>query len=325
MKNKWGLLILMVVCFLQIRAQNSVRMQVIEKDFAIWAYQQHNGICKIIYDKIESKQLASYNAKHVKESASESFDKLKREIIVFVSTDLDDPTVGVDSVIMEPQAENYYFFKQSGDYLLLKPFKDKTNLLKLKKTEVMALMNSEQQQYFKLFSSGAMLCLDSLPKTSRKVFTDFNSQLFAYSQLPNSLVYVNDSLETKLSIEQKKSNSQVEQIYFIADADDPTMGIDTVVYSDYNIRDTNINQAIIAAFEVNGVALKVKALATGMSRLQGQFQNLVSPYGFIPYSDAVVFNREQWQVLNAVMNYKICDRVNERSFYDEMYNDYFDY
>ena len=311
---------------LETLAQGTVRMQVIENDFAIWAYQQHNSVCKLVYDKIEAKQLATYNAKNLKESNTESFSKLKSEAVVFIATDPDDPTIGMDSTIMFPQSENYYFFKQSGEYFLLKPFKEKSNLLKLKKTELMAMLNLEQQMYFKLYTSGAMLCLDSIPNVSRKVFTDFNVQLFKYSQLPNSIVYANDSLKTKMSIDQKKTKCQVERVVFRStDKNDLTIGIDSVIYTDYEIRDTNINQAIIATFEVNGVASKVKAIATGMASLQGMFQSLVVPYGFVAITDAQVYTKEQWLVLNAVMNYKIIDRLNERSYYYEMYNDYFGY
>ena len=311
---------------LETLAQGTVRMQVIENDFAIWAYQQHNSVCKLVYDKIEAKQLATYNAKNLKESNTESFSKLKSEAVVFIATDPDDPTIGMDTTIMVPQSENYYFFKQSGEYLLLKPFKEKSNLLKLKKSELMAMLNLEQQMYFKLYTSGAMLCLDSIPNVSRKVFTDFNAQLFKYAQLPNSIVYANDSLKTKLSIDQKKTKCQVERVVFIAsDKNDPTIGIDSVIYTDYEIRDTNINQAIIATFEVNGVASKVKAISTGMASLQGMFQSLIVPYGFIAITDTQVYSKEQWLVLNAIMNYKIIDRLNERSYYYEMYNDYFGY
>ena len=311
---------------LETLAQGTVRMQVIENDFAIWAYQQHNSVCKLVYDKIEAKQLATYNAKNLKESNTEGFSKLKSEAVVFIATDPDDPTIGMDSGILVPQSENYYFFKQSGEYFLLKPFKEKSNLLKLKKAELMTMLNLEQQMYFKLYTSGTLLCLDSIPSISRKVFTEFDAQLFKFSQLLNSIVYANDSLKTKMSIDQKKTKCQVERVVFIAsDKNDPTIGIDSVIYTDYEIRDTNINQAIIATFEVNGVASKVKAIATGMASLQGMFQSLVVPYGFVAITDAQVYTKEQWLVLNAVMNYKIIDRLNERSYYYEMYNDYFGY
>jgi len=326
MKKVWLLIITLSIGVLQTMAQGTVRMQVIENDFAIWAYQQHNSVCKLVYDKIEAKQLATYNAKNLKESNGESFGKLKSEAVVFIATDPDDPTIGRDSTIMFPQSENYYFFKQSGEYLLLKPFKEKSNLLKLKKAELMAMLNAEQQMYYKLYTSGSLLCLDSIPTISRRVFTDFNAQLFKYSQMPNSIVYANDSLKTKLSVDQKKTKSEVERVVFIStDASDLTIGIDSVIYTDYEIRDTNINQAIIATFEVNGVSSKVKALATGMAKFQGMFQSLLVPYGFVAISDAQVYTKEQWLVLNAVMNYKIIDRLNERSFYYEMYNDYFGY
>ncbi len=326
MKKVWTLILIVGMGVLETIAQGTVRMQVIEKDFGIWAYQQHNNICKLVYDKIESKQLATYNAKNLKESNTESFGKLKSEVVVFIATDPDDPTIGRDSNMMVPQSENYFFFKQSGEYVLLKPFKQKTNLLKLKMTELMAMLNAEQQMYFKLYTSGAMLCLDSIPNISRRVFTDFNVQLFKYSQLPNSIVYANDSLKTKLSIDQKMTKSQVERVVFIStDKNDLTIGIDSVIYTDYEIRDTNINQAIIATFEVNGVASKVKAISTGMASLQGIFQSLVVPYGFVAMTDAQVYTKEQWLVLNAIMNYKISDRLNERSYYYEMYNDYFGY
>ena len=311
---------------LETMAQGTVRMQVIENDFGIWAYQQHNSICKLVYDKIEAKQLATYNAKNLKESNTESSGKLKSEAVVFIYTDPEDPTIGRDSTIMVPLSENYYFFKQSGEYLLLKPFKEKTNLLKLKKAELMAMMTTEQQMYFKLYTSGAMVCLDSIPNVSRKVFTDFNVQLFKYSQLPNSIVYTNDSLKSKMSNDLKIRKSYVENVVFIpTDPEDKTIGIDSVTATPYDIRDTNINQAIIATFEVNGVASKVKAISTGMSSLQGMLQSLVVPYGFVAMTDAQVYTKEQWLVLNAIMNCKIIDRLNERSYYYEMYNDYFGY
>ena len=132
MKKVCLLVLIVGISVLRTKAQGTVRMRVIENDFGIWAYQQHNSICKLVYDKIEAKQLASYNAKNLKESNTESFGKLKSEAVVFIATDPDDPTFGFDTTVLEPQSENYYFFKQSGEYLLLKPFKEKTNLLKIK-------------------------------------------------------------------------------------------------------------------------------------------------------------------------------------------------
>ena len=129
-----------------------------------------------------------------------------------------------------------------------------------------------------------------------------------------------------MSNELKVRKSFVEKVVFIpTDPEDKTIGYDSVIATPYEIRDTNINQAIIATFEVNGVTSKVKAISTGMASLQGLFQSLVVPYGFIAMTDAQVYTKEQWLVLNAIMNYKIIDRLNERSYYYEMYNDYFGY
>lgn len=326
MKKVWLVIVVISMGLLELGAQGTVRMQVIEKDFGIWAYQQHNSICKLVYDKMEAKQLASYNAKNLKENPAESFNKLKEEVIVFINTNVDDPTIGIDSPVMIPKSENYFFFKQSGEYLLLKPFRAQTNLLKFKKSEFMGLLNAEQKMYVELYTSASMLCLDSIPNVSRKVFTDFDAQLFHYSQKGNSVVYYNDSLKTQMSIDEKIRKSMVEKVVFIpSDPEDKTIGYDSVIVTPYNIRDTNINQAIIATFEVNGVAVKVKAIAAGMASLQGLFQSLLVPYGFVPVSDVQVYTKERWLVLNAVMNYKIVDRLNERSYYYEMYNDYFGY
>lgn len=47
-------------------AQNNIQFQITEKDFAIWAYKQHNAICEIIHGNLKSGKLSAYNAKNVK-------------------------------------------------------------------------------------------------------------------------------------------------------------------------------------------------------------------------------------------------------------------
>ncbi len=305
-------------------AQNNILFQLGHKDFGVWAYQQHNGIAKVICDNIKSGKLVGYNAKNLKETPMESLGKIAVQTTVFIQTDPNDPTVGRDSSYMAETSDNYFLFKISGEYILLKPFKGSNNLLKLKRSELFALLNTEQKEYFTSYTSSFALCIDSIPKVSRRIFDNYNVELFEYSKKPTVKLFINDSMNSVWTNEEKENLSKDEMSAFLStDPDDPTIGRDTLILVDYNLRDTMKEQAIILMMNIENFKLHVNAISCGMERKLMGVMAYTIPFGYLPYAENAPYSATEMLVLNAVMHLKMADALNNHTNYEDMYDDYF--
>ncbi len=329
MKIKSIILTIILIQYLNsgLNAQGNVNLQVGDKDFAIWAFIEHNKICKSIYDNIQSKKLTGYSVKNTKESFKETISKLQQEMVVFFPTDPDDPTVGFDTTVFVEQSENYYFFKISGDYILLKPFKGQSNLLKLKKTELFDLIEDAAKSYFKLYISNYMVCIDSIPNMSERLLNRFNSKLFDYCKLPSTNIYANDSLKTIMTQSDKEMKCRIDIVTLVHDPkypNDPYMYLDTVMFKDYDIKDTNIRQAIVFAIEVKDLNTKVMAISSGINRGAPGYSDMILPYGFLPYPSSLFFDENDLSVIKNVLQIKLMDRLNESENFEGIYDDYFE-
>lgn len=251
--------------------------------------------------------------------------KLSVKRNVFISTDPDDPTAGRDSVFMNEVSNKYYFFKSSVDHILLKPFKENNNLLKLNRSELFAFLNKEQISYFTVYTSNYMLCIDSIPRVSKRLFDNFNRGLFEFSKLPSTVLYSNDSLNHTCTTSEKENLAREELVVFIStDSEDPTIGRDSIVNIEYNILDTTREHALILTGECYNYSVKVRTISCGFERGVSELAKMMIPFGYLPYDEYLPYSTKQFEMLDAIIQLQMLDRLNTEPYNMYHYEEYFD-
>jgi hypothetical protein len=212
----------------------------------------------------------------------------------------------------------------SGDYVLLKPGKNSNNLLKIKRTELFELLNAGLKEYFNDYTSNFALCIDSIPLISKRLFMHYNSQLFEYSKRPDVKLYLTDSLNKVLTMEEKTFLSMDQYMAFIStDPEDPSVGHDTIILADYNMKDTAKEQAIFFMITIKDFRIILQTISCGLQRTSVGFMPFIVPYGYLPFAENMVYTPAELNRLNSILRIKMSDDLSIYKTNEEMYDDYF--
>ncbi len=322
---KLRVFVLMVSIFTGASAfgQKNIGVEVGAIDAGMWAYKQHNAICEIIYEKIQNNQLATYNSQNIKESNTAAVKSLALE---FVVDNENDPVISREIIIWQKGMNlNFYFFKVAKDYVLLKPFKNKTNLLRFNKTELMALLNSEEQLYMKWFNSGGTVHIDSIPEISWRIFTQLNNKLFNYSKSEESLLYKTALLDSLMSKVEKSEACKYDKVLFINEnPEDPFDGKDSVFKEEYSVTDTLKRQTMIVTLSLDQLQIKTLAISVGMDVYsQGVAGDFLKPFGYLSTEKELPWIEEEKKWIFGVLYLKVNELIDEDSELRSLYTDYY--
>lgn len=304
-------------------SQKNIGVEIGAMDAGVWAYKQHNAICETIYENIQKDRLATYNSQNVKESNASAVKALALENII---EDENEPVISREIIVWQKGMNlNFYFFKIAKDYVLLKPFKHKNNLLRFNKSELMGLLNSDEQLYMKWFNSGGTVHIDSIPEISWRLFTQLNSSLFNYSKAEASFLFKTTALDSVMNKSEKFDAGHYYQTVFINEnPNDPFDGKDTFFKVEYNVMDTLKRQAIIVTLSLTQLQLQALAISVGMDVYsQGAAGDDFKPFGYLSIEKGLPWNEEEKAWIFGVLYLKVNELIDEDSDLRNLYADYF--
>lgn len=271
-------------------------------EMGAWAMTQHNSICLKIYNAIKNNKSKVINidrASALKQLGGLSFDTFytKLEIII----------------------ESYYTPPNDRAYLYLS-INDKATSFQIdkKKPEIIIEssfiknLNDEELAYLRFFDIDGKAFFDSIPLISKKLIFDLNLQLYRESSNSLSVAYINDSLKTLLTKEQKLTRGGLEVVVFIhTDPDDPTIGIDSVYYIPYEtqIKDSLRYIGINYVLSFANSSFSISALSSTYESLRSIKTYNLYPFGYLKINEIQTLTLSEINFITYLIRFSMNDKL----------------
>jgi hypothetical protein len=282
-----------------------------EYHLGAWALEQHNDMCGRVYQAINSGKLKSYSADNILLTKEKAIKMLQVEVVGFLSTDPDDPTIGHDTEFLDPMIDNYHEFTLTEKHITLTPVKGGMSLT-FNKKEFMTILTAENKVYFEHYTKNNAVRYSSIPAMSEELMTSLNNRLFKKSLEKETKVFISDSMITKYSSSQIEQRSREEVVAFVStSADDPSEGRDTIYTQGMDVGDTSQTQGLYFALHQSELKLKLNGISSvfhpTISRIK---MNVMVPFGFLEYKTANQVIAKEKEMLEYALAFAIKDKLD---------------
>ncbi|MBL7838292.1 MAG: hypothetical protein JNM67_12305 [Bacteroidetes bacterium] len=271
-------------------------------EMGAWAMTQHNSICLKIYFAIKNDKSKVINIdratalKYLGGTKHDTFYK-KTEIIF-------------ETVYTSPNDRAYLFLGTKDNVVSFKIDK-KVPEIKIEPTFIKNL-NEEELAYLSVFDKGGKAYFDSIPMISQKLIFDLNLRLYKEASNPSSVSYINDSLTTLLTQEQKLTRGGFEVVVFIStDPNDPTIGLDSVYYIPYEnqINDSSRYIGINYVMSFSNLSFSIAALSSTFESMRSIRSYNLFPYGYLKIDTIQTLSPSEMQFIFYLIRFSINDKL----------------
>lgn len=296
-------------------------------DLGSWAMLKHNEISWLIYPAIKEGELTTIGLPDKKPlDKAVVLKEFETKYVAFISTDEYDPRIGYDTTIIGIQNEHYYQFIISDTEVIIR-VNENGNDLAFDKNEFYKLLNDDQKLYLATFAVGNKLAFKSIPTKAFEIIMNMNTKLHTESIDAKTELYTNDSMVSIFDLETKQKRGNIEYPAFVStDANNPTIGHDTIVVEPLNIhfKDTSKNQSLHFVFAGDPNNLSLYGISCGYAFYLGgvQFANSFA-FGYIKYSNVKSLVKTEKQLLEKCIFHSIKNNLNKRVGDIDYYIEYF--
>lgn len=267
-----------------------------------WAMTQHNSICSKIYSAIKNDKSKVINMKradalkHIGGIDSDTF-YTKLEIIIEPH-----PT--------PPIVEAYHYLSLKNNIMSFKTDKNAPEI----QIEFASFkyLSKEEISYLNQFDIAGKAYYDSIPLTSQKRIFEINLRLYREASAISSTTYLNDSLTTRLSLEEKPKRGGIEVVVFIqSDPNDPTIGYDSLYYIPYEnqIKDSSRYIGINYVMSFSNLSFSIAALSSTFESMRSIRSYNLFPYGYLKIDTIQTLSPSEMQFIFYLIRFSMNDKL----------------
>lgn len=300
---------LLIIASLQIQAK-TIPSRFSQYELGAWAYRQHLEISEMIHPAIINNKLKalSYDGKSIATEEGHKF--FEQEVVAFMSTNNDDPTIGYDTMFLAPITEPFYSF---SIYKTRIDIQTSVNSPKISfdYLQFQKLLNEDMKQYLGMYAVNQVVYLENIPQSSANILIRFNKQLFNEGQKPTTILYKTDSLITQFSQIEKASRGSYDYPAFVStDPNDLSKGHDTLVTvpASVTLNDSSNYQYLYYVLKGNASNLHIEALSAAYMLPIQDFQ-LSFFQGFMKYKGIVSLTAFEKAFLESMVLFQIETRL----------------